>query len=323
MAAEPSSPAVGVIMAGGQGLRMQTSGAQTIKPLVTVLGAPLVERNVMSLIRSGIVDVRVVVATGPRAEPIAVWCVDRGVALLAAAGGRMTVVKEDEPLGNCGGLALATRGDLADAVLLFADNLTDLDLASLVRTHRERGAALTLAVHDEPFRLPYGVVDVADGVVTAYREKPTLSVSVSSGVAVASLAARELLAGPAGLSDLANNCVRAGHAVLAHRHSARWVDVNDTDKIEAAESMIRSAPAAFEVFWPSDVIRPTTALDDSVAQLDDLDSHGRPVRVSTTGADPEASLSISASQRIRAWQSPQEHSEAADQTSAAESERRP
>ena len=298
-----SAGVIGVIMAGGQGTRMQASGEPTPKPLVSVLGAPLVERNVISLLRFGIVDVRVVLAAGPRGAAIADWCVGRGTALAGAAGGRLTVIEEHEPLGNCGGLALATHGDLADALLLFADNLTDLDLSALVRTHRDRGGALTLAVHDEPFTLPYGVVDETDGAVSAYREKPTLAVLVSSGLAVVSATARDQLTAPAGLSDFANHCVAAGLSVGTHRHRARWIDVNDTRKIAAAEAIVQSAAAEFEQFWPTDAVaRSMPSTEDSGVQIDDLDARGQPIRISTATASREA-LSADAWRRVRAWQS--------------------
>ncbi|HSS68122.1 MAG TPA: sugar phosphate nucleotidyltransferase [Nocardioidaceae bacterium] len=298
---------VGVIMAGGQGTRMQASGEPTPKPLVSVLGSPLVERNVMSLLRFGIVDVRVVLAAGARGAAIADWCAGRGTALADAAGGRLTAIEEHEPLGNCGGLALATRGDRADALLLFADNLTDLDLSALVRAHRDRDGALTLAVHDEPFTLPYGVVDETDGAVTAYREKPALAVSVSSGLAVVSAEARDQLTGPAGLSDFANRCVDAGLAVVTHRHRARWIDVNDTQKIAAAEAIVQSAPAEFEQFWATDALAPSMpSAEGPEVSIDDLDARGRCIRISTSSASREA-VSADAWRRVRAWQSALAH----------------
>jgi NDP-sugar pyrophosphorylase family protein len=310
MTADQSAPALGVIMAGGRGARMRASGAHEPKPLVGVLGAPLVERNVTALIRHEILDVRVVLASGGRGAAVLDWCEERGAALMRAAGGRLTVVEEGEPLGNCGGLALAAGSEAGDAVLLFADNLTDLDLTAVVEAHRERGAALTLAVHDEPFRLPYGVVDASDGRVSGYREKPTLAVSVGSGVAVVSADARALLSGPAGLSDFANACVGADLVVAAWPHSARWIDVNDVARVEAAEAMVRGAPASFELFWPAaavssavsgipDPADPTDAADQ-LPELDDLDPDGRPVRISA--AAPADGLSSAARRRVRAWQ---------------------
>ena len=256
----------------------------------------------MSLLRFGIVDVRVVLAAGTPGAAIADWCAGRGAALAGAVGGRLTVIEEHEPLGNCGGLALATRGDLADALLLFADNLTDLDLSALVRAHRDRGGALTLAVHEEPFTLPYGVVDGTDGTVSAYREKPTLTVSVSSGLAVVSATARDHLTAPAGLSDFANRCVDAGLSVVTHRHSARWIDVNDTRKIAAAEAIVQSAPADFELFWPTDALAQSVpSAEESGVYIDDLDVRGQCIRISTAAASRET-LSPDAWRRVRAWQ---------------------
>jgi hypothetical protein len=66
--------------------------------------------------------------------------------------------------------------------------------------------------------------------------------------------------------------------------------------------MVRSAPERFEQFWPADLLDPTPRPDDGAVQLDDLDAHGRPVRLSAAAQTAEA-VSAEAWRRIRAWQS--------------------
>ena len=54
-----------LVMAGGTGERMLASGSRVPKPLVPVLGVPLLERNLWALIRHGIRQIAVLV---PSAE---------------------------------------------------------------------------------------------------------------------------------------------------------------------------------------------------------------------------------------------------------------
>jgi NDP-sugar pyrophosphorylase family protein len=53
---------VALIMAGGRGERMRLSGIDVPKPLVPVLGVPLLERNVRHLLQHGLDDIVVSVA---------------------------------------------------------------------------------------------------------------------------------------------------------------------------------------------------------------------------------------------------------------------
>jgi mannose-1-phosphate guanylyltransferase len=53
-----------------------------------------------------------------------------------------------------------------------ADNLTDFDLQTLVDAHRSAGAAATLTVFRSPAPSRCGVVEVRDGLVVGFQEKP-------------------------------------------------------------------------------------------------------------------------------------------------------
>jgi NDP-sugar pyrophosphorylase family protein len=242
---------VGVVMAGGAGERMRRSGEDVPKPMVTVLGIPLVEWNVLALQRAGITDVAIVVAaSGAAADQVRAWAGSRGQVMAEASGGRLAVVVEPSPMGNAGALTLAVakEGTRRTAVLVFADNLTALDLGGLVSVHRARAADLTLAVHEESFRLPYGVVDHDEGVVTGYREKPLTGVQVGSGIAVVGPRALAMLADlerPVGIVDLVRGAVAAGLDVRAEPHASAWVDVNDAESRQRAEALVRADAAAF------------------------------------------------------------------------------
>ena len=118
---------------------MRASGATVPKPLVPIAGATLLERNLGALVRDGWRDVVIAVPAG---EPsIGALASTRGRDLLAAAGGRVVVFEETVPMGNMG--AAATLAGEADEVLVvYADNLTTLDLAEVAQHHRERGCRL-------------------------------------------------------------------------------------------------------------------------------------------------------------------------------------
>lgn len=233
-----------LVMAGGRGERM---GAAVPKPLVPVLGVPLLQRNLAALFARGFRDVTV--AT-PAALPAVRAFVESRPWLAGAFGASVEVYEETEPRGTIG--AAAALRD-ADAVLVVnADNLTALDLAAFVRHHRRApAAAMTIATHVEPFRVPFGAVDVSEGRITAYREKPTLPVRVCSGTYVLGRAALDALpaAGRVDAPALARDLLAAGHEVRAFPHEAPWIDVNDAAAVRRAEVLVRAHAGPFER-WP-------------------------------------------------------------------------
>jgi NDP-sugar pyrophosphorylase family protein len=213
--------------------------------LVTVHGVPLLERNLLALLSSGFRDL--VVAVPNHTPEIARFVGTRGEALAVSFGARLRVFEEIQPLGNIGAAAEVGTGD-ADLVVVYADNLTALDLNALLRYHHQTNAALTSAVHSEPFQIPYGEVQVENGMIVAYNEKPERRIQVSSGVFVLGAAAIAQL--PRGrrteVAWLANRLLAGGCRVAAFQHEAPWIDVNDSAAIARAEQLISRHKKAFE-----------------------------------------------------------------------------
>jgi NDP-mannose synthase len=232
-----------LVMAGGRGERMRASGMATPKPLVTVGGKTLLEHNLVALLQSGMRDI--VVATPGHSPEIAAFVLGPCRALVSDRGGELRLYEERQPLGNIGAAAeVVCRG--SELLVVFADNLTTLDLAAVVRHHKKVGAELTLAVHLEPFRIPFGEVEVRDGMIVAYAEKPEHRVLVSSGVMVLGPAAiARIPRGQAtGISWLANRLLAAGARIAALPHDAPWIDVNDLAAAEDAVRLLAGQAAA-------------------------------------------------------------------------------
>jgi NDP-sugar pyrophosphorylase family protein len=228
-----------LIMAGGAGTRMSASRTHApAKPMVLVLGVPLVERNLTRVLCLGFVDI--VIAVEARSVT-ARWARTEGAAIATAWGARLEVVEETERLGTLGSAALVA----ADALLVtYADNLTDLDLAAVVADHLQHGPAMTVCTHLETMRIPYGVARVESQRLLEYREKPSHDVPIASGIFVLGREAISLLA-PGRRTDapeLVNRLLASGSTVRAFSHSSSWIDVNDDAAVVRAERLISSNP---------------------------------------------------------------------------------
>ena len=229
-----------LIMAGGRGERMRAAGAAMPKPLVPIRGVPLLERNLRTLLDSGFQDI--VVAAPAHTPEIAEFVRGRCSALAAARGVKLGLFEETTALGNIGAAAELEHCD-GDLLVVYTDNLTSLDLNALVRHHHLARAALTSAVHFEPFRIPFGEVEVQDDLIVAYHEKPERRILVSSGLFVLSPSAITHIprGRPTGVSWLVNRLLATGERVAAFSHDAPWIDVNDVAAIGRAEELVAQA----------------------------------------------------------------------------------
>jgi mannose-1-phosphate guanylyltransferase / phosphomannomutase len=159
----------GVVMAGGEGTRLRPLTSNQPKPMVPVVGKPCMEHILELLRKHGFEDVIVTVAFLPQA--IRTYFGD-GESL----GLNLEYSVEESPLGTAGSVRLAS-GKLDDTFLVISgDALCDFDLKRLAEFHRERGAAVTIALKSVPNPLEFGIVVTdADGRIERFLEKPSWS----------------------------------------------------------------------------------------------------------------------------------------------------
>lgn len=136
-----------VIMAGGKGTRLAEITKDIIpKPMVPLLGKPLLERQVECLKANGVTDIIMVI--GHLGEVIREYFGDG-----SKWGVNIRYFVEEEPMGTAG--ALPQMGDMLEEafILLFGDLLLDVDFGRMAAFHNEKQALATLFVH--PNSHPY------------------------------------------------------------------------------------------------------------------------------------------------------------------------
>lgn len=225
-------------MAGGRSERMRsTEGIH--KALKQVAGRTLIQWNIEALLDAGFRDL--VIAAGSHNPEILEFVGSKGCELAHAAGATIRCLVEETSLGTIGAAAIAARG--ADALLVVnVDNLTTLPLRQFVQHHWDANAALTIASHREPFRIPFGELVVENGEVVEYREKPVFPVRISSGTYIIGPSAAELIV-PNRRFDITDLflAVRArGLKIAAFDHDSKWIDINDAPSLLRAESLFAS-----------------------------------------------------------------------------------
>ena len=156
-----------VILAGGAGTRLQPLTTELPKPMVSLLGRPVLEHILLLLRRHQVTEAAVTLHYHP--EAITGYFGDG-----SAWGMHLHYFYEDTPLGTAGGVK-ACRDFLGqeDFLVISGDCVSDFDLTDCYRLHRQRQAEATLLLHRVAEPLEYGLVRTdQEGKVLAFVEKP-------------------------------------------------------------------------------------------------------------------------------------------------------
>lgn len=156
-----------VIMAGGMGKRLRCVSGEKPKPLVPLLGKPVMEHIVHHLRACGFTDI--CAALKYRAGDIMATFGDG-----SAFGVHMQYRIEQAALGTAGGVKNCEDFyKNEDFLVISGDAACDMDLGLLMEMHRESGAAATVALCREPEPLRYGLaVTDREGIIRSFIEKP-------------------------------------------------------------------------------------------------------------------------------------------------------
>lgn len=248
-----------VILAGGKGTRLRPFTASFPKPLVPLGDMPILEVVLRQLQTQGFT--RVTLAVGHLADLIRAF-----VAQHKDLGATMHIdfVGEDEPTGTAGSLANIPDLDDDTFLVMNGDVLTDLDYRALIDVHTARGAAMTIAGHQQERRIELGVLETqADGELTNYIEKPSYNYNCSMGVYVYSKRARDLIEPGTYLDfpDLVLRLLERGELVHVHTSGAFWLDIGRPEDYAEAQEIFEADPERFNISTnpaAADTARPTT-----------------------------------------------------------------
>src|SRR6266508_3279024 len=155
-----------VVMAGGQGTRLRPLTSNQPKPMLSIVGEPMMQHILRLLRRHGFTDV--VVTVQFLASVIRNFFGDGSDLDI-----NLTYATEEQPLGTAGSVKNAEPELTETFLVISGDAVTDFDLAEVVRFHREREAAVTVVLKRVPDPLEFGIVITAeDGRIERFLEKP-------------------------------------------------------------------------------------------------------------------------------------------------------
>jgi NDP-sugar pyrophosphorylase family protein len=222
-----------IVLAGGKGERLGEAARGLPKALVPIGDRPLAAYQIELLAAAGVSRVLVSCAAGQGA------LFERA---LGDLGPELVPVEEPEPLGRGGGLrfAAAQRTEPGPTLALNGDELLDVDIGRLLRSHQASGAAATVTV--SPLRSAFGVVELDDDVVIGFREAPRLPYWVNCGLYVLGEEAIERLPERGDHERTTFPELAAERRLRAFFHEGTWLTVNTPKELRQAEEFLSANP---------------------------------------------------------------------------------
>jgi dTDP-glucose pyrophosphorylase len=218
-----------VIMAGGQGKRLEQLTRDTPKPMLRVGSRPLLETIVIGYAEQGFR--RFYFAVNYKAEQIEQHFGDGG-----SFGVEIRYLREQQQLGTAGPLSLLPELPSQPILVTNADLLTKEDFGRIVDRHVESGADATMAVRNYEMQVPFGVVQERDGYIEAIVEKPVQRYTVSAGIYVLSPPVLDLVPRDTqfDMPTLFEASAQRGFRARCHRIEGYWLDIGRLPDYERA-----------------------------------------------------------------------------------------
>jgi mannose-1-phosphate guanylyltransferase/phosphomannomutase len=216
-----------VVLAGGKGTRLRPLTYTRPKPLLPLAGEPAIARLIQKLAREGIDEV--IVTTNYFANRLHATLGDG-----SNYGVRIRHVEEKTPLGTAGSVKNSELLIHETFAVIQGDNQFEFRVSDIVNLHRKSDAMATMAVIRVENPSEYGIVELSDGRVTRFLEKPSaqecFSNLINTGIYVLEPEALKLI--PKGKSfdfsrDLFPRMLKSKMVLAGSPMSGFWVDMGD------------------------------------------------------------------------------------------------
>ena len=229
-----------VIMAGGMGTRLSSLNKSIPKPMFPILGKPILEYQIESLLKSGVDDITIVV--GYLKEKI-IDSLGNGEKI----GITIHYIEESSPLGTAGALYYLKQ-EKEDFILVFGDLIFDIDFNRFMAFHKSHKALISLYGHpnSHPYDSDLIVIGEGDKVIDILRKKDERLFNyhnfVNAGVYCINPTALNSIIRPEKI-DLEKQLIThliEGGKVYAYRCTEYVKDMGTPDRLSAVEEDIRN-----------------------------------------------------------------------------------
>ncbi len=221
-----------ILLAGGKGTRLRPLTIHTPKPIVPIFGRPFLNYQIDLVKKLPEID-EVVLSLNYQPRRIEEMF-GHGDGL----GVKVSYVVEPAPLGT-GGAVKYAGGNSDETVVVFnGDVMTQVDLAAVLRLHRERKAKATIVLTPVDNPTAYGLVETdPDGNVSRFLEKPKAEEitcdTINAGIYILEPDTFDRIPKDTAWSierSYFPSLVERGETFIAYVYRGYWIDIGTPEK---------------------------------------------------------------------------------------------
>lgn len=231
-------------MAGGKGTRLASVTKNEVpKPMVDVLGKPLLERQIEVLKRNNITEVTFII--GYLGNVIRNYFGDG-----SKFGIKVDYIEENEPLGTAGSFYyLKEKVNNKPFFLIFGDVLFDVDLQRMLEFHNTKNSLATLFVHPNSHPFDSDLVEIdSDGKIIKFDSKHNVrnywyKNCVNAGLYILDGSVCNIVSDPTKIDlekDILSKLIEDKKPVFGYKSPEYIKDIGTVERIEAACKDIES-----------------------------------------------------------------------------------
>jgi len=230
-----------LFLACGRGTRLKPLTDHLPKPMVPMMVKPLLERNMLKLKESGVDEI--ILSTCYKPQKFEEYFGDG-----SKLGLKIQYICEDIPLGT-GGAIKYTESFFDETYIVFnSDILSDINITDMIKFHKQKSAAVTIAVTKVANPSAYGVIEYNENCyASSFTEKPKMS-EIKSNYINAGIYIFE----PYVLKEIPSGKVvsveretyplllQKGYPIAVYKSDAYWMDIGTLEKYTEAHRDILS-----------------------------------------------------------------------------------
>jgi len=220
-----------VILSGGLGTRLKPFTNAIPKPLLPIGEKAILEIQIERLAKFGFSEI--ILATNYKADYIENFFGDG-----TRYGVKLTISKEDKPLGTAGPLKLLESTISEPFLVMNGDVLSLVDISAMFDFAMKQDSLLTVGIKQIIMAYAFGNIFFDGDLVTGIEEKPDMQTYALAGIYVMKPGILRFIPPDEyyGMDKLIHFMLENNHPVTKYEISEYWLDVGRMDDYEKAQA---------------------------------------------------------------------------------------